>query len=57
MSILNDKDEVMNIDQNRVAGEIIIGVKSKRVEFFFRVQATVRFYESKSSVWENFLRD
>ena len=44
MSIVNDKKEVMNRDQKWVVGERNIGGKSKRVEFFIRVQATVRFY-------------
>ena len=38
-NIVNEKNEVMNSYQNGVEGEIIIGLKSKRVEFLTRVQA------------------
>ena len=35
--IVNEKDEIMNRDQNWVVGERIIGSKTKRVQFFIRV--------------------
>ena len=49
--IVNEKDEVMNRNQNWVIGERIVGVKKKRVDFFIRVKTRVRFYELKSKVW------
>ena len=42
----------MNRNQHWVVGERIIGVKTKRVEFFIRVKRKERFYEMKSRVWE-----
>ena len=53
----NDHHKVMNSDKNWVVGERIIGEKIKRIEFFIKTQATVRFYELKSSVWDKCLRD
>ena len=54
---VNEKNEVMNMNQNWVVGERMIGLKKKRVEFFIRVQISSRFYELKSSMWEFFLKE
>ena len=48
--IVNKKGEAMNRNQNWVVGERIIGIKTKRVEFFIRVKSKERFYEMKSRV-------
>ena len=39
--IVNEKDEVMNRNQNWVVGERIVGVKKKRADFFIRVKTRV----------------
>ena len=48
--VVNEKGEVMNKNQNWVVGKRIIGIKTKRVEFFIRVKSKERFYEMKSRV-------
>ena len=50
--IVNEKNKLMNPNQNWVACERKIGVKKKRVEFFIRVKTRVRFYKLKSSAWD-----
>ena len=50
--IVNEKGEAMNRNQIWVVGERMIGVKTKRVEFFIRVKSKERFYEMKSRAWE-----
>ena len=40
---VNVKGEAMSRNQNWVVGERIIGVKTKRVEFFIRVKSKERF--------------
>ena len=57
INIVNNHHEVMNNDKSWVVGERIIGEKIKRIEFCIKTQATVRFYELKSSVWDKCLRD
>ena len=50
--IVNEKGEVMNRNQNWVVGERIVGIKTKKLEFFIRVKSKERFFEMKSRVWE-----
>ena len=42
----------MTRNQNWVVGERMIGIKTKRVEFFIRVKSKERLYEMKSKGWE-----
>ena len=56
-SIENERNEVMNRNQNWVEGKRIIGVRKKRAQFFIRVKTTARFYELKSSVLDKFLKE
>ena len=46
--IANEKGEEMTRNQNWVVEERIVGMKTKRVEFFIRVKSNERFYEMKS---------
>ena len=55
--IVNEKNEFMNRNQNWVVGERIIGVRKKRVEFYIRLKTTSRFYELKTSVWDECLEE
>ena len=56
-NVVNEKNEIMNINQNCLIIEKIIGVRNKRVEFFIRLKTTSRFYELKSSVWDKCLKE
>ena len=49
-NIVNEKNEVINRDQNWAARGRIIGLKSKRAELCTRTQNASRFYELKSCV-------
>ena len=47
----------MNRDKSWVVGERIIGLNSNRVWLFIRVQTRSRFYELKSSAWDESLTE
>ena len=49
--MLNENNDMTNRNKNWLVGKITIGFK-KRVEFFIRVNARVRFYDLKSKEWD-----
>ena len=42
-NMMNEKEEIMNRDQNWVIGERIIGIKNKRVDFFYQSNKQRKF--------------